>query len=522
MAASQNQPQTQPVAPSPTATAPVPASIPSVPTPAPAPASSPPVAPAPAAQGTGSIENSVQTILEYGVRSRATDIHIEPRGAATQVRYRIDGVLGSTMSIPGNMHNEAMMYLKQLSGVNSSESRVAQSGQFEANFGTSPIIFRLTSVPTISGEKVTLQVVDEAVTLPTLEQLGLDAGSLGKISAALNQNRGVVLVTSPVAADCQPVLYNLLRAFDPNSNNIASVENPVSQKMPSVNQTQLDTAHGLNYPTAISTVLNQDPNVLLVGELADRVSAELVFDAALAGKTVLSGMHAKSSVLAIIRMNDMGVAPFLVAAGLKLVIATRRVRRLCVTCRQSYIPSGGELAKIETIVGDIDAADTGSAYQPSSNDNHAEQIHMKKVIPAPSMDELARKSILDRISQDPNLIYRGLEEGNAPEPQVGQTTAPGTQPTPAAHSDQPTTVGGATFYKAVGCPKCNGTGYLGQINLFEVLPVKEGLANAIAAAKPESDLDDQVRKSNLRPLARDGFDKASQGLTSLGELLRVL
>lgn len=517
MAASQTQPQPQPVAPSPTAPAAAPISA--APAPAPHPAPPPKAA---AAAGTGSIENSVQTILEYGVRSRATDIHIEPRGAATQVRFRIDGVLGSTMSIPGNMHNEAMMYLKQLAGVNSSESRVAQTGQFEANFGTAPIIFRLTSVPTISGEKITLQIVDEAASLPTLEQLGLDNGSLGKISEVLAQNRGVVLVTSPVAADCQPVLYNLLRAFDPTSANIATVENPVSQKMPSVNQTQLDTAHGLNFPTAISTVLNQDPNVLLVSELTDRVSAELIYDAALGGKTILAGVHAKSSVLAIIRMNDMGVAPFLVAAGLKLVIATRRVRRLCTTCRQSYVPNGDELAKIQAIVGDIESGGTGSAYQPSSDGNHAEQIHLKKVIPAPSMDELARNSILDRISQDPNLIYRGLEEGKAPEPQVGQTTAPGTQPSAPAHSDTPATVGGATFYRAVGCPKCNGTGYLGQINLFEVLPVKEGLANAIAAAKPESDLDDQARKNGMRPLARDGFDKASQGLTSLGELLRVL
>ena len=178
------------------------------------------------------------------------------------------------------------------------------------------------------------------------------------------------------------------------------------------------------------------------------------------------------------------------------------------------------------MVGDIDAAAPNSAYQPANDGNHAGQIHLKKVIPAPSMDELARKSILDRISQDPNLIYRGLEDGSTPQPQVGQTTAPNTaaiaQTAPTVTAETPATVGGATFYKAVGCPKCNGTGYLGQINLFEVLPIKENLANAIAAAKPESDLDDQARKNGLGSLARDGFDKASQGLTSLGELLRVL
>lgn len=211
----------------------------------------------------------------------------------------------------------------------------------------------------------------------------------------------------------------------------------------------------------------------------------------------------------------MSVAPFLVASVLRLVIATRRVRKLCPTCRQSYVPPSEQLQELKKQAGDFANQQTNANNSfPSSNTHHAAEIHLKKVIPAPSAEELAQQSILERIASDPNIIYRGI---TPPKVELAEANTSDPNPPPQVSSPQ-----NSGFFRAVGCSKCNGTGYIGQLHLAEVLLVNEAVSTSIAQAQSEEQIRSLALQSGLIPLARDGLNKAGRGLTTISEILRVL
>lgn len=460
-----------------------------------------------------SVEKTIRTILEYGVRSGATDIHIEPRGKFSQVRYRIDGMLVSNMKLSGAIHTGIVSYLKQLAQIFHPEDRLPQSGQFKGNFGKIIVEFRVSTLPTTMGEKVVVRIIEQLPTSIELGDLGMHEADIKMIRDILKIGRGVVITTGAILSDSTSVLYALLHEFDTNANNIMTIENPVLQNIAGINQTEIDLAHRINFPTAISGALKQDPTTLMISDLNNVTSAELVFDAALNGRLMMGGLNAQNSIFAIIRLNDMQIAPFLIASVLRLIIATRRVRRLCSVCRRSYIPTSEELQTIKQHLGDWQPRPGQSSTAPIDH-NRAQSVHGKKVIPAPSRAELARHTILDRIATDPNIIYRGIAQTKPNQALAEETISP---PPKSEEANQ-----NATFYQAVGCQSCNNTGYLGQLNLFEILPVNDELASAIAAGKTESELRQVAMKSGFVPLAQDGLEKAGQGLTTIAEVLRVL
>ncbi len=461
-----------------------------------------------------SVEKSVHNILEYGVRAGASDIHIEPRGEYTVVRYRIDGILVNNMKLANSLHDRVVDYLKELAGVLSHENRVPATGEFDADFGGIPIVFRLNTLPTTMGEKATIRIIEQASTNYSLQDFGMSDSSTKMVMDVLRSTRGVVIATSSILSDSTLLLYGLLQQFDTETNNILSIENPVMQNLPGINQTEVDVVHGLNFPTAISAALKQDPTTLMVTDMNNGASAELMFDAALNGRLILGGLHAENSTLAIIRLNDMGVQPFLIASALRLVIATRRVRKLCPVCRKPYTPSGDELRQIREHLGEWEPNQNLPAMS-NFGDSHAGNVHTKKIIPAPSRDELAKENILQRIAEDPNIVYRGIKD-TATKPTTANAESPAQKNDQAQDNQNP------TFFQAVGCEKCNGTGYQGQLNLFEILLITDELASAIGAGKTERELHKIATKDGFVPLARDGLDKAAKGLTSISEVLRVL
>lgn len=460
---------------------------------------------------TPSIERSVNIILEYAVRSRATAIHIEPRGAVSQIRYRIDDVLQDNMSLPANLHAAAVVYIKHRAGLNTEQTRIPQTAQFIEHFDGNPVTFDVATMPTLTGETVVIRVIDEQQTRTDLTDLGMDDEMKKKVDSFLARSQGLGLVTSPHAADTTLVLYSLLRHFDTSAFNIATIENPVVQNLPGINQTTTDPIHGLNFATLVSATLRQDVNILMVSELIDKITAELVADGALSGKLMLAGLHASDSIAAMVRVNDMGVEPFLIASTVRLIIATRRVRKLCQVCRRRYIPNGEELTRIRDHLGEMPKP-ARKVFDSNHNDSSASHVH-KKVIAAPTRLELARKSILDLIAHDPNLIYRSLADAEAR--QQPAEAAPPPPPANPANAD-------ISFYQAVGCAKCGGTGYLGQINIFEVLSVNDTLVAAIAAGQTARELRELALQNGFVPLAKDGLNKAARGITTIAEILRVL
>jgi len=546
MAVNDSPPSTNP-APTPAAQAsapatPAPPSItvpPKVAAPTPVPSPTPPTgSPQPLQQipADASIDKTAANILEYGVRTHASDIHIEPRDDATLIRYRIDGLLTNHMQLPANLHEPLIDYIKTLAAIKDGAPDVPQTAQFEAHFGKTPIVFRLNTLPTTLGQKATIRIIEQSDQAPDLESLGFSPAATKTMLDVLHSSRGVIIATSSILADSTMVLYALLQQFDTETNNIITIENPVLKDLTGVNQTEVDELHGLNFPTVISSALKQDPTTLMVSDMNNPTSAELMFDAALNGSLIMGGLQAQSSTLAIIRLNDMRIQPFLIASALRLIVATRRVRRLCPTCRQVYTPNADELQRITAEIGEsaTPTTDQSHATANSAADDSARAAFLhKKIIPAPSLEELAKKSILDRIASDPNIISRGIndqkitasQDNGAAADSAANSADPTGLLTPPAASQPPTsepTDHGATYYRAVGCDKCNGTGYLGQLNLFEILFVTEELARAIGAGKTETELRQIAIRDGFVPLARDGLDKASRGLTTISEILRVL
>jgi type IV pilus assembly protein PilB len=280
----------------------------------------------------------VTRILEYAAVSRASDIHIEPYELEAIIRYRIDGALQEVLSLPPTMFTPLVARIKILAGMRIDERRTPQDGRFEADLGGFKIDLRASSLPTHWGEKVVLRVLSKENIILDLEDLGLGASDYDIVLRNLLRPFGMILITGPTGSGKTTSLYAMimrLGAERQNVVNISTIEDPVEYTMPRVNQVQINPAAGIEFATGLRALLRQDPDVIMVGEIRDRETAETAVRSALVGRLLLSTLHTNDATGAVSRLLDMGIEPFLLASTLSLVIAQRLVRRLCVRCRES-------------------------------------------------------------------------------------------------------------------------------------------------------------------------------------------
>jgi type IV pilus assembly protein PilB len=413
------------------------------------------------------IAQTVNLLLEYAIRSQASDIHIEPREGFVQIRYRIDGVLREVNQLPRNVLGALVSRIKILSNLKIDERRVPQDGRFKIKVAGKQYALRVSTLPIADGEKVVMRILDESNQAITLNDLGYWGHSLKVITEAIAEPNGMVLITGPTGSGKSTSLFSVLTMLNRPDVNISTVEDPVEYKIPGVNQTQTNVKAGMTFANGLRALLRQDPNIIMVGEIRDGETANLGVQAALTGHLVFTTLHTNNAATCLPRLLDMGIEPFLIASTVKAVVGQRLVRRLCMACRQQYTP---ERPQVEEMI---------KLFNLREGQRFAD-IH--------------------------NLEVQAAEE------KVGGDTPLST--------DEKTIL---TMWKANpdGCDECNHTGYKGRIGIYEVLGTSIPVQKMIVSNATSNQIQDQAIAEGMLTMQTDGLIKSLRGNTTLEEVLRV-
>ncbi len=415
------------------------------------------------------IAKTVNLLLEYAIRSNASDIHIEPRDEYIQVRYRIDGVLQEVNKLPRNVMAALVSRIKILSNLKIDERRVPQDGRFKISVAGKSYALRVSTLPISEGEKVVMRILDESNKAPTLEELGYWGWSLDKVNAAIAQPYGMILVTGPTGSGKSTSLFSALSLLNKADVNISTVEDPVEYKIKGANQTQVNPVAGMTFINGLRALLRQDPNIIMVGEIRDGETADLAVQAALTGHLVFSTLHTNNAATCLPRLLDMDIEPFLIASTVRVVVGQRLVRRLCKNCKQDYAPSESEIQTISKVFG----FGTQAAMQ---------RIH-----------DLEKAAAGQEIGQD-----------------IGEET-----------SSTPSTISRLYKPKPGGCDECSRTGYKGRMGIYEVLDNSVNIQKLIVSNATSNDIQIQAIKEGMVTMQIDGFIKALRGQTAVEEILRA-
>lgn len=413
------------------------------------------------------IAQTVNLLLEYAIRSNASDVHIEPREDYVQIRYRIDGVLKEVNRLPRNVINALISRIKILSNLKIDERRVPQDGRFKIKVAGKQYALRVSTLPIIDGEKVVMRILDESNQAVTLQDLGYWGHSLQVISGALTEPNGMVLITGPTGSGKSTSLFSILTYLNSPDVNISTIEDPVEYKIPGVNQTQTNAKAGMTFATGLRALLRQDPNIIMVGEIRDSETANLGVQAALTGHLVFSTLHTNNAATTLPRLLDMDIEPFLIASTVKAVVGQRLVRRLCMVCRQSFVPQKEEIAAIIRLFN---------------------------------------------LPKDKDFAYIHALDQQALAEKIGGATPLGT-----------TDATIASLWKASpeGCDACNHTGYKGRIGIYEVLGNTIPIQKLITSNATSNQIQDQAISEGMTTMQTDGLIKALRGDTTIEEVLRV-
>lgn len=288
----------------------------------------------------------VDSILERGIAERASDIHIEPQEDSITVRMRIDGMLHNVLTIPKELQSSVTSRIKIMCNMDVTERRTPQDGRAIVNVRMKEADLRVSTLPTVNGEKVVLRILDHETQFKTAEELGFSGLNLSKYRELLRNRTGVILFVGPTGSGKSSTMSTMIHSLNTESVNIVTLEDPVEYNIGGVNQVQVDERAGMTFARGLRAVLRQDPDIVSVGEIRDAQTAQIAMRAAITGHLVLSTLHTNDAVGAINRLLDIGVEPFLIADALRGVIAQRLVRTVCPHCRETYEPSADELERL--------------------------------------------------------------------------------------------------------------------------------------------------------------------------------
>jgi type IV pilus assembly protein PilB len=285
----------------------------------------------------------VNQILTNAVIQRASDIHIDPQETKVVVRYRVDGVLRNERVLPRNMQSVLTARIKIMSNLDITEHRVPQDGRIKLNLDFHPVDLRVSTLPTVYGEKIVMRLLDMGSTLNDLNKLGFNALNMKRFTEMIEKPTGIVLITGPTGSGKSSTLYAALNKLNSEEVNIITVEDPVEYQLEGINQIQVNTNVGMTFAAGLRSILRQDPNIIMVGEIRDKETAEVAIRASLTGHLVLSTLHTNDSIGTVTRLIDMGVEPFLLASSLSGIVSQRLVRKVCRDCAEIQEPSKREI-----------------------------------------------------------------------------------------------------------------------------------------------------------------------------------
>jgi len=475
------------------------------------------------------IARAVNILIEYGVKSRASDIHIEPRESFVQVRYRVDGILKDTMTLPKALMASIVSRIKILSNLRIDEHRIPQDGRIKLQLGSSNISIRVSTLPVMDGEKVVMRLLDESSRALTLEELGYKGQALIAIERALGKPHGMLLVTGPTGSGKSTTLYSVLSSLNTIGVNISTVEDPVEYRIQGINQTQVSTKVGMTFSSGLRALLRQDPDIIMVGEIRDSETAEMAVHAALTGHVVLSTLHTNNAAGCLPRLLDMEIEPFLIASTVNAVIGQRLVRKLCPNCRETYTPDEKIISDIINNFGlrtEFLRSNKPVAQDVKVDAKPKEQmvgISGERKIAVPKDLNIDEKSILDKISEDPDMVNRSAKEAEeiALRNNIFLTETERAAQEKKPESDHKAGSLNLTLYRSKGCAKCDGSGYLGRMGIYEVLEVDDEIGKLIVGHGTTEDIQKLAIDNGMITMQQDGFLKCLEGITTVEEVLRV-
>ena len=381
----------------------------------------------------------VNSLIARAVDERASDIHFEPQAKEMVVRYRVDGVLRTVTAVPFRLANGVASRVKIMADLDIAERRAPQDGRVGLTVGGRALDLRVATLPTVYGEKVVMRILDKTNVLMTLPELGFAKDVLAKFEACYSRPYGAVLVTGPTGSGKSTSLYGALNQLNSTAKNIITVEDPVEYRLTGINQVQVNPKAGLTFASGLRSILRCDPDIVMIGEIRDRETAQIAVESALTGHLVLATIHTNDAPGALTRLAEMGVEPFLSASAVAGILAQRLARRLCSHCK--------------------------------------EPIDVPQSVLRETMDVPA----LPRNLPDPVRVYR-----------------------------------------AVGCPRCQDTGYRGRLGVYEMLVMSEAVERLTVAGASSDEISQQARREGMRTLREDGLLKVLSGHTTIEEIARAV
>lgn len=343
----------------------------------------------------------VSQILDFAIKSRASDVHIEPQEKSTRVRYRIDGILQEKLTIPKSLHDSLVSRIKILAGMKIDEKRIPQDGRFNFKGTDAEVDLRISSLPTTWGEKIVMRLLKKSGGVPELFDLGLRGRGLKNLQDAILRPHGIILICGPTGSGKTTTLYSVISKLNLPGVNIVTLEDPIEYKIPGVNQVQINPAVGLTFADGLRAFLRQDPNIILVGEIRDRETADLAIQAALTGHLVFSTLHTNDASGALPRLLDMGAEPYLLASSMTCLVAQRVVRTIHDQCKEPYVPDPKVVAEMKKELGNLWQPQgevklyKGKGDPDCGNSGYYGRIGIFEVLP---ISEKVGKLILERAS----------------------------------------------------------------------------------------------------------------------------
>ena len=355
---------------------------------------------------TAPIVKLINSIIEQAMRGKASDIHIEPSNNDIRVRFRIDGDLKEIMTLPKSNLSAIVTRVKIIGRMDIAEKRIPQDGRVEMKFNDNEIDLRISTLPTVYGEKIVIRILDKSNFNFTKEGLGFSKDNLDKLNKMIAQPYGMLLVTGPTGSGKSTTLYTILRELNVQTKNVITVEDPVEYKLKGINQIQVNTKAGLTFATGLRSILRQDPDTIMIGEIRDSETAEIAVRAAITGHLVLSTLHTNDSPSTIARLIDMRLEPYLVSSAVIGIISQRLVKLLCPKCKEKY-----EASDLEKKILGIDGGKKTTLYKPvgcnSCNNGYRGRAAVHEVM---LVNENIRR-LINKSANTDDIRSRALEDG---------------------------------------------------------------------------------------------------------------
>ncbi|MBD3363098.1 type II/IV secretion system protein [Candidatus Dojkabacteria bacterium] len=406
------------------------------------------------------VSRILNMIMEYAVKYKASDVHIEPWENKVVVRFRISGVMVEKLTLPKKLSLPVVARVKILSNLKIDEHRLPQDGRFQIKSGNKMFDIRVSIMPCVYGEKVVMRLLEQGGGEMDLKDTGLRGHAYKTfLEEGLQKTEGIILVTGPTGSGKTHTLASSLKIISKPEVNVLTLENPVEIRMEGITQVQVNPDIGLTFAAGLRSFLRQDPDVIMVGEIRDGETAKLAVEAALTGHLVLATLHTNSAAGAIPRLMDMGIEAFLLSSTMNVVLAQRLVRKICPKCKEAYEASQEEIEKLHKVLDGLKGFDLYS--YPPRRDSQG------NIIPAEKKDKV--------------ILYKGK-----------------------------------------GCTECNGSGYSGRTGIMEVLKATEKIGQLIMQQRSAHEIGKQAIEDGMITMIQDGFLKALEGVTTLAEVLRVV